>query len=175
MFAGGPFASMSNPDWFQRQTVPSLRIVCRSWSAWQSRFGFAVCQNGDVLPHHSPFGPAPIPLSMGASLRDTTARKQIAPFGRRTGQPCWTRCNGHANHRQDLDDRAKNVDARAGRQRVARGKVRRRTGCDRSTSTVLRSQTSHGFRKPGAPPNLRRSVHAQWLTGSGKRNSVRCQ
>jgi hypothetical protein len=94
---------------------------------------------------------------------------------RRTGQSFWTRCNGKANQRQDLDDRAKNIDARAGRQQVARGKVRPRAGRDRSTSSALCSQTLHGFRRPGVPPNLRRSVHAQWLTGSGKRNSVRCR
>jgi hypothetical protein len=109
----------------------------------------------------TPFGSTSIPLSVGASLRDTTACNQIPLFCRRIGQAFWTPCNGQANHRQDLDDRTRNVDARAGRQQVARGKVHHRTGRGRSASSVLRSQIFHGFRKPGAPRNLRRSVHAQ--------------
>ncbi len=87
--------------------------------------------------------------------------QQIPPFCRRTGQSFWTPCNGQANHRQDLDDRAKTCDERAGRQPVARGKVRGRTGRNGPAPSVLRSQTFHGFPKPGAPPILRRSLHAQ--------------
>jgi hypothetical protein len=37
-----------------------------------------------------------------------------ALFGRRIGQSFWTLGNGQAIHRQDVDDRVKNIDERTG-------------------------------------------------------------
>jgi hypothetical protein len=65
------------------------------------------------------------------SLTDVFITPRGGPRGvsiRTIGQRSWTHGNARRGSLQEMDDRAENIDARAGQQRVPAGKVHRRTG-----------------------------------------------